>query len=83
MSDDSVNLEQLEGMIESALEEASVDPKNDGVRKPKGYSHSPDLDLMGNPQGDRNRLKRQGAANFGPYTAEQVLRAFVGKKDAG
>ena len=49
----------------------------DGITDvPPGYKHSETLDFS-KPLGRRNVIKNAGAANFGPYTGESILRKMV------
>jgi len=50
-------------------EESVVAQRDRQVRALPGYAHSKPLD-MSKPLGRRNRVKRQGAANFGAWTSE-------------
>lgn len=70
--------------VRSALAEAKAKDgkkkkKDDGrtLELPGGYTASEPLDFA-RAQGDRNFIKAAGAANFGPYTGEDVVRFVVG-----
>ena len=70
--------------VSGAVNEAKRKKKGKPVEKkggeppvrPAGYSRSEKHDFS-QPEPGGGRLKRQGAANFGPYTAESKLRSVI------
>lgn len=51
-------------------------PGDDVTDVPPGYKHSKVLDYA-QPLGKKSFIKAAGAANFGPYTNESLLRKIV------
>lgn len=71
--------------VKQSLLEAKKKSKKPKKRKPgddvtdvppHGYKHAKVYDYS-KPLGKRNVIKAAGAANFGPYTGESVLRSIV------
>lgn len=77
-----LTIEQLRHLVMEEINEAKKKSKKKAPEKKDvattgtGYKKDDLLD-MSKPLGDKNLYKRQGASNFGPYTAESALRLFI------
>lgn len=81
-----IKLDELRRVIAREVNEArkkarrprALPQKDEAARPvlPRGYERNPQNDLS-KPQGEANRYRRQGRANFGPLTSEQKLRAVI------
>jgi hypothetical protein len=68
-----VNLKELRKIVSETILEAKKSKKkienpSDSKEHPKGFKTADNVDFS-EPLDDRNYLKQQGAANFGPYTS--------------
>lgn len=70
-----LTMNELRKIVEQELVEARKKTKKKDD-EPVGYKTAEALDFS-KPQGEKNRYKRQGASNLGPYTSEGALRFFV------
>jgi len=81
----NLTIEELKKVIESAIKEFAEAGKNgrDGYAQdeddpvhPRGFA-KPEAGDFTKESEEGNRYKRQGAANFGPYTSESAIRAIA------